>query len=770
MDSIRIKVSGDASDLQPTIDKLKEVGKVSDDNANKFKKSSEEFQSAAKLREQLLQREIQNLEAIKRARDKATNVENITAYNKSIKDQEKIIKDLTPSTEKAVSSMNNFGTSIKKSYGFLRIMANIIPGIGISGIIMAGYEALSNIIKEILDDTNSLRVEQTQDNAEHLEALNRIITKERELSYEIEKRNILLGIEAKKNTIEDLSRLQLREENEKELMKIALYYIKKTKDEEAKLIDPKINPDKSVADKQFEYYTKINQIQYDKERESKAQYQIYINKLAEIDEKEKTRKKKYIEDISTQELENQKKRTEVNAKLLSSQAKEEITDKIELDKRLYEIESDKNTQILHLDQQITKKKRDHDILIAEKTITDADELNNRLYNINLAYKDKISALNNGSAENQLLADQEMYDKLLSDLDKYSEEEAKKIESDLKKRLAAVKENEQRLADVLKLENETNYTEGKITQDQHDQQDIKDQLAVLELKKTNLESFSNEYIEIEIKEQELKRQLRDQEKKDLKKDIEEMTTQLKQMQEYFLSLYKERIQANIDYTDHQETLTQSSIQQQQELAIAGKENTLAFEKRNLAEEEKKRIDNEKKLKKEKELEIFLNSLASFSKDDPKTALSKALTILALTKGAEATFAEDGGLLGQINNKSWQGRKHKGGGDILVHAQTGEGILSRNDISAMGGEQAFLNFKNMLGNGLPSIPMSGVMFQGVDIKPLQDEIKELRKDIANKKEMYVDFESMKDMLAMNVTTTERGIKEVVKHELKRRTIRG
>ncbi len=197
---------------------------------------------------------------------------------------------------------------------------------------------------------------------------------------------------------------------------------------------------------------------------------------------------------------------------------------------------------------------------------------------------------------------------------------------------------------------------------------------------------------------------------------------------------------------------------------------AFEEKRQADLEKQRMAEQRKLVKLKELEVFLNSIAAFSKDDPKTAVAKALAQLAIVKGVEATFAEEGGLLGKTTNDksllSLNGfsKRHKSGKDILVQAEVGEGLLSTREISHMGGEKAFLDFKNMLANPMrmPEIPMSGVMFQGVSTKKLEDKLDALERAIKNKKETHVDWESQG---VMNVTTIENGIKHTVKHILRK-----
>jgi hypothetical protein len=796
MDSIRIEISGNAEALQPTVDKLKEIGAVDKKNAEQFNKHNQEYLSASTKRFLALEREKKQLELLQKAKDKAFSAENIKGFEKSIQQSTEKIRLLSGETkamgksmEQVVTNTNAFASGVKKSYGFLRIAANIIPGLGISGIILAGWEVLVNIIEKIAEDFTKLDTLQTNFNTAGLQGTNEFTTAMKKFREEIEllviQQNILKGTQ----TELDLKNKQLLNTYGEDVLKIKLSTIEKKKI----LMDAMSELDKErnrvLEENRQKGLTGLmlgNGEDYDKAKalfdqktielgksftklgdQQKKLEEAALKKLIEgrnlLAKQDEDKRKKLVHDISIQDLENKKKESESWAKIDSIRAKEEASDKLELDRTLFDIEGNKNAQILKLDIQIARKRKDQDILVAKKTITDAIDLENKLYNIKLAYKDKLSALNNTYNVNLRVAEAQFQEQILADLDKMSEENAKEVEKDNKQRIKDVKDNEQRLADVLQLENETNYTNEKITKKEHDQQDIKDQLAVLELKKENLDRYSHEYIDIEIKEQELKRQLREDEKAEMKKSTKEAIDNMQEIGEFVIKLNEERIKNNIEAIDHQQEMQKDAIDVQRKQAELGHANTLAFEEKKQADLEKERMKEQKKLVKLKELEMFMNAIAAFSKDDPKSAVAKALAELAIVKGVEATFAEDGGLLGQTKDKSWQGRKHKGGGDILVHAQTGEGILSRADISSMGGEKAFLNFKNMLGtNKLPQIPMSGVMFQGMDTRKLEDKLDNLEKAFKNKKEVYVDWESHG---VMNVTTMENGIKDTVKHILKK-----
>lgn len=797
LESIRIEVSGNAEALQPTVDKLKEIGAVDKKNADQFKKNNEEFQLAAKKREEALQHEIKNLEALKRARDKAYTPENIAGFNKSIAQSQERIKLLGAETAGAANKMTALGAAaagtgeaIKKTYGFARLMANIIPGLGIGGVLLYGWEALSKIFGELGEDLDKLKTADTEFAAVSISNINDIIERNRALQQILRENEILQKIQSRELQEIDLKKAQASFDNQTELAKIAVKYnleaveLEKVRAEQEDAINKeRLRQGKEVVGELADFDKNANQrkldalvlaeqesqrkilaINTEKSTELDKQNKIYYAKLARLRAEDDAKNNKLIRDISFQDLENKKKEIEAQFKIDSNAAKISIEDKIELDERLFELEEARTIEILFLNEEIAKKKLAQDRKTAFATITDQETLNNRLYNIELAYNDKISGLRNDYYQGRRTAESDFNSLILADLEKASADNAKEVQNDLKNRLKEVKDNEQRLADVLKLQNEKNFTEGRIKQEEFDKQEIKDQIAVLELKKTNLDQYSNEYIEIEIKEQQLLRQLREKDKKEREKDVKQAIENLQQIADAVIELNKQRIEANIDAIDRQQDLQKDAVEVQRRQAELGRDNTLAFEEKRAADLEKQRMQEQKKLIKLKELETFLNSVASFSKDDPESAVAKALAQLAIIKGYEATFMEEGGILGhESNSKSWLGRKHKGGGDILVHAQTGEGFFSRKEIASMGGEQAFLNFKNMLGNNqLPPIPMTGVMFQGFDTKKLEDKIDTLNHTIKNKKETDINFDAMGNMI---VTTTENGIKEIMKHVLRK-----
>lgn len=216
-----------------------------------------------------------------------------------------------------------------------------------------------------------------------------------------------------------------------------------------------------------------------------------------------------------------------------------------------------------------------------------------------------------------------------------------------------------------------------------------------------------------------------------------------------------------------TLQEKNIDTQRSLAERGLENTLAFEEKRAAELQRQQQIDAQKQKRVKLLETFLNSLAEFSKTDPKTAISKALLQVALAQAASAVFAEEGGVIGEIGSRSNLSRKHRGGGDVLLHAQTGEGILPRDAMSAIG-RRNFELLKNAGRHpvrddifGLPKIAVAngGMAISNDDVVK---ELKALRVDIKNQKRDSFDINKWGEYTR---TTIENGVTELTKGKLKK-----
>ncbi len=286
-------------------------------------------------------------------------------------------------------------------------------------------------------------------------------------------------------------------------------------------------------------------------------------------------------------------------------------------------------------------------------------------------------------------------------------------------------------------------------------------------KGNITEASHKHLELLAKEHEKK--LSDIQEEESKKRNEKMIEDAQTMVEGAGAVVQDFYNEQLKDIENKQSIIQKSIDIQAKLAEAGRTNNLAEEQRKQAQLEKERINTQKKLIKAKELETFLNSVAEFSKTDPNTAVLKAVGQLALVKGAEALYMEKGGLIGMPGETSHLGllgfsRKHPSGKDVLVHAEEGEGMLSRKEIGALGGAKGFFAFKNALANPMAEIPipMNGVLFQGINTKGIEQRILSLEETVKNKKETSVDWEGM----YMWLTEKEKGITNKTKFVPKNR----
>lgn len=257
-----------------------------------------------------------------------------------------------------------------------------------------------------------------------------------------------------------------------------------------------------------------------------------------------------------------------------------------------------------------------------------------------------------------------------------------------------------------------------------------------------------------------------EKEEADKRLQEQIDAAKQISDVIFSAQQEAFDKRQELLKEEQTLQEKNIDVQRGLAERGLENTLAFEQKRSAELQRQQQKEAQQQKKVKLLETFLNSLAEYSKTNPETALNKALLQVALATAASAVFAEEGGIIGEIGERSHLSRKHKGGGDVLLHAQTGEGILSRKEMDNLG-RRNFHLLKDAARFpirddvfGMPQIAMAGGM--AINNTEMVKEIKALRKDIKNQKRETFDINKWGEYTR---TTIENGITEVTKGKLKK-----
>lgn len=243
-------------------------------------------------------------------------------------------------------------------------------------------------------------------------------------------------------------------------------------------------------------------------------------------------------------------------------------------------------------------------------------------------------------------------------------------------------------------------------------------------------------------------------------MKKITASINEVLQVSLQAEQTRIDNEIAANNMRITNEDKVIETQRVLAAKGYANSLAQEEKHRDDLVKQNLANQKKLKRIKELEIFLNAVAKFTEENPKTAVIKALGVVTASEVASIAFAEQGGIVGNGMAK-WKGQSHRSGRDRMAIVEDGEVIVPKlkaqeMGITTPGRFQSFIKtpFKN-------KIVTSGNIMQVNNNAELVKEVRSLQEIIRNKKELSVSWEG----LDMRLSELENGIKKttVVKRNL-------
>lgn len=320
--------------------------------------------------------------------------------------------------------------------------------------------------------------------------------------------------------------------------------------------------------------------------------------------------------------------------------------------------------------------------------------------------------------------------------------------------------DQRDADAIERQKELD--EGLITQEQYNAD-----IEALDIKLANdVKAIQNKQVDDQIDTwndmlAEQDRQIK--EWQDAEKDAEEKAAEaakerVKVLFDFLNTIasgVEDAIQANIDAIDTQMTRQKDMVEYQKVLAEQGLANDLAFEERRADELAKKKLEEQRKLKRAKELETFLNSVAKFAEDNPSSAVAKALGVLAATKAAEVIFAEEGALIGEgTNRRTRLGQmRHRSGRDVLVQAERGERILSVDQNKAFERMGGLGLLKKSFSERRIADSSSMIVSNNSDVVR---ELRELKEAVANKKEITVDWQKIDDRFERIESEIKAGMK--------------
>lgn len=243
--------------------------------------------------------------------------------------------------------------------------------------------------------------------------------------------------------------------------------------------------------------------------------------------------------------------------------------------------------------------------------------------------------------------------------------------------------------------------------------------------------ANDQADIDQLEFDRKKKLRDEELKQTDQFV-------KQLSDIQTKKSEDRVtQLGIESNAEDEAITQQQIR-----AAQGLSNDLAFEEEKKAKLDRAAIEEQKRQEKIKKREAFWNLFAEYAKTDgDKTAL-KTAEQLAVGEALVLAFAEKGGMGEDLNDTSillnGNFSKSHSNGDIPTLISPKEGILTEQNIAALGGSDGFYNLKSMLENPVSddlfarqndSFTKSFVAMPQINIKPLIDEMREVKEAVKN-----------------------------------------
>ena len=309
------------------------------------------------------------------------------------------------------------------------------------------------------------------------------------------------------------------------------------------------------------------------------------------------------------------------------------------------------------------------------------------------------------------------------------------------------------------------------------------------------------------EDEIKSKMRDQEIEDLKKDIalenaldqkstddklrlaeleyekkkelhDKTMAQIKQEAEATINFAQEALQRKNDMInkqlDGEMQVTQDAVMQQQQLAIAGRQNVLAYEQAQLAKEALAKQKQAIAEKKQASEIAFLKLLASAAeKEDPAAALATALVEMGIAKAIGGSFIE-----GTENvAKDLKGNKvHNGTDGYLIAVDGRERILNPEQNKMIGSltndELAQLAMFHQMGY-IPSYMTSqGDFATNVQTSLLVGQFVSLKQEISELKEIVrsrpVSSINLNNLGEVVETKISNGLKRITTHKNNRNMI--
>jgi hypothetical protein len=335
----------------------------------------------------------------------------------------------------------------------------------------------------------------------------------------------------------------------------------------------------------------------------------------------------------------------------------------------------------------------------------------------------------------------------------ADERKKKLDEQLKKLYELREKNEKAFLDKELADNDLALAKGQESQQQHDKKAIQLQIAADQQQIAELDTTADDYLAKKTELQADIEKLQAQQITDDKKTNDVLRKNAADLADAVVDSYDKVVEGQEEANQTRLQGIQTDMQAQEALAEAGLKNSLAFEERRQAQLQAQQIKLQQQQTKAKELEVFLNAVASFSKDKPITSVASAVALLASVRAEEASISggskfEHGGV---INDGVFVGRRHSQGG-IHIEAEGGEGILSRKDMAAIGGPSGFKELRAAIHEGLP-VPGSSLDTAGIERK-----LDSLQRTMQNLPVTTITADTIGNIVETRVSGLK---KEIIKH---------
>lgn len=231
--------------------------------------------------------------------------------------------------------------------------------------------------------------------------------------------------------------------------------------------------------------------------------------------------------------------------------------------------------------------------------------------------------------------------------------------------------------------------------------------------------------------------------------------------------EKRGEKRLKQIEKEEESQQKALERAEDRAERGLTNDLELQQKKAGELERRRQEEEKRQERAAERTAFLSLLAGYAKSDAKTALRNAGRDMALSKGAEFLFGEEGGMIGDIKaTTSLKGgrltKRHKKGDRLLV-ASPDEFLFTERQVQNLGGKNAAYDLASRLDNPLnddvmfPKVPYFTPVVAKDSNKEVVREIRELKKVIEDKPVSHSHLDNAGDVIN---TTIDKGVKHILK----------